>query len=73
MSLLFITTNLIAGDQAAPSLELLEFLADSVQVDQELLDPINVQEMAEENKANDVTAPVTQPVTPVKNGRRHEK
>lgn len=66
MSSLFITTHLIAGDQATPSLELLEFLADSVQVDQELLDPINVQEMVEDNKANEITAPVTQPVTPVK-------
>ncbi len=66
MSSLFIATNLIAGDQPAPSLELLEFLADSVQVDQELLDPINLQDMAEDNKANDATPPSMLPVTPPK-------
>ena len=66
MSSLFVTTNLIAGDHAVPSLELLEFLADSVQVDQELLDPINLQEMAEDNKPTTATLPAKQPGTPAK-------
>lgn len=66
MGSFFATTNVIAADQVAPSLELLEFLAEGIEMDKELIDPIILQEMADDDKANTAVSPTTQLPAPIK-------
>lgn len=65
MGCLLISTGLLAGDRAVPSLEFLEFLADGKELDEQLMDPLSLQEMEDDEKtpAQPVTAP-----KPVKGG-----